>query len=57
MNTIINNADKEHARGRFVKVVEVSELERSFMSHRFKSETLKIMFWSQKEIELDYCGG
>jgi hypothetical protein len=42
-------------KGKVVKVIEVSELERSFMSHRFKSTTLKTMFWAQ--FNINYCGG
>jgi hypothetical protein len=40
-----------------VKVIEINDMNKEFMSHNFNSETLKIMFWAQDEIELDYCGG
>lgn len=44
-------------KGKRVKVVEVKDLDKEFLSHQFSSETRKIMFWSQKDIELDYMGG
>jgi hypothetical protein len=40
-----------------VKVIEITEMSKEFMSHKFNRETLKIMFWSQEDIELDYIGG
>ena len=38
-----------------VKVIEINDLDKSFMKHRFNNETLKNLFWSQ--FELDYIGG
>jgi hypothetical protein len=40
-----------------VKVIEITEMNKEFMSHKFNRETLKLMFWSQEDIELDYIGG
>lgn len=42
-------------KGRVVKVIELSDMDKTFLSHRFNPETLKILFWSQ--FELDYIGG
>lgn len=38
-----------------VKVIEIVDMNKEFMSHRFKPSTLNIMFWSQ--FDIDYCGG
>ena len=38
-----------------IKVIEVMDMNKEFMSHRFKSSTLKVMFWSQ--LNIDYAGG
>ena len=37
------------------KFVEVKDLDKEFLSHKFSSETLKTMFWAQ--FETDYIGG
>jgi hypothetical protein len=37
------------------RIVKPKDLDKEFLSHRFDPETLRIMFWSQ--FEIDYSGG
>jgi len=58
MNTIVNNIDKVHARGRFDKrKPSLEELYNFSFRQHFTPTTLKVMFWAQEDIELDYMGG
>ena len=38
-----------------VKVIEINELESTFLSHKFDKNTIKLMFFAQ--FDIDYCGG
>lgn len=38
-----------------VKVIELCDMNKEFLSHRFDRETRKVMFWSQ--FRINYCGG
>lgn len=42
-------------KGKVQSVYEVTELQHEFMSHKFKRDTLNIIFWAQ--FEIFYMGG
>ena len=54
MNTIINNADDVHARGKFEKGLGKSTMALS-MNEYFSKHTQKVYDWAK--LGLDYCGG
>lgn len=42
-------------KGKVVKVIEIDDLDRTFLDHKFSKNTLRTMFWAEHRLE--YCGG
>jgi len=45
-------------KGRMIKVIEISEMNRKFLNHQYSKETLMTIHEAEwKSIGLEYCGG